>query len=98
VIRVQLPHHLRTLAKVAAEIEVEVSGPPTIASVVDAVEARWPVLKGTIRDHGTGARRPFLRYFACKEDLSHDPVDAPLPEAVSRGEEPLLIVGAMAGG
>jgi hypothetical protein len=98
VIRIQLPHHLRTLAKVGAEVEVDVQGPATIASVVDAVEARWPVLKGTIRDHGTGVRRPFLRYFACKEDLSHEPADAPLPEAVARGEEPLLIVGAMAGG
>jgi len=98
VIRVVLPYHLRTLARTGAEVQIEPSGPPTIAAVVDAIEDRYPMLKGTIRDPLTGRRRPFLRFFACKEDLSHDSVEAPLPAAVVSGEEPLLIVGAMAGG
>ncbi len=97
-IRVVLPFHLRNLAKVDGEVELEVEGPVTLASVLDALEARLPVLRGTIRDHGTLRRRPFLRFFACQEDLSHQPPDAPLPDAVARGEEPLLVVGAVAGG
>lgn len=97
-IRVVLPPHLRTLAGVGAELEIEVEGPVTRGSVLDALEARHPELRGTIRDHVTGRRRPFLRFFACREDLSHEPPDAPLPEAVARGAEPYLIVGAIAGG
>jgi hypothetical protein len=97
-IRVELPQHLRTLAQVKGEVELEVAGPVTVRSVVDAVEARYPMLRGTIRDHVTGVRRPFLRFFACQEDWSHESVDAPLPEAIASGKEPLLIVGAIAGG
>ncbi len=97
-IRVVLPHHLRTLAKVGAEVRVDVEGPVTQRSVLDAIEARFPMLKGTIRDYDTGRRRPFLRFFACEEDLSHEPPDAPLPEAVARGTEPYLVIGSMAGG
>jgi hypothetical protein len=97
-IRVVLPHHLRTLARVGREVELQVDGPPTLANVLDALEASYPMLRGTIRDHGTLQRRPFLRYFACGEDLSHEPPDAPLPEAVASGAEPLRVVGAMAGG
>jgi hypothetical protein len=97
-IRVVLPPHLRSLAHVAGEVELEVAAPVTIRSVVDAVEARYPMLAGTIRDHVTKERRPFLRYFACQEDLSHDSIDTPLPDAVASGAEPLLIVGAIAGG
>lgn len=97
-IRVVLPHHLRTLAHVGAEVELDVPPPVTVNAVVDAVEARWPMLRGTIRDPATGRRRPFLRFFACREDLSHDPPDSALPPAVAAGEEPLWIVGAMAGG
>jgi molybdopterin synthase sulfur carrier subunit len=97
-IRVMLPFHLRTLAKVAGEIELEVSGPVTQRSVLDALEARYPVLKGTIRDHGSGQRRPFLRFFACEEDLTHESPDAPLPEAVATGKEPFMVIGAIAGG
>lgn len=97
-IRVVLPPHLRALAHVGSEIQLEVSGPITIRSVVDAVEASYPMLRGTIRDHVTGERRPFLRFFACSEDLSHESADHPLPEAVASGVEPLLIVGAIAGG
>ena len=97
-IRVVLPPHLRGLAKVTGEVELEIQGPVTQRSVVDALEARYPVLCGTIRDHVTQTRRPFLRFFACGEDLSHEQPDAPLPEAVVRGAEPLLIVGAIAGG
>jgi hypothetical protein len=97
-IRVVLPYHLRTLAKVGAEVTLEVDGPVTQASVLDALEARYPVLAGTIRDHGTRRRRPLLRFFACEEDLSNESPDAPLPAPVARGEEPLLIVGAIAGG
>jgi molybdopterin synthase sulfur carrier subunit len=97
-IRVVLPAHLRLLAKVAGEVELEVEGPATLRSVLDALEARYPMLRGTIRDQVTGQRRPFVRFFACEEDLSHEPPDAPLPEAVAAGREPLLLVGAIAGG
>mgnify|MGYP001601307911 CR=1 FL=1 len=97
-IRVVIPAHLRTLAKVEGELQLEVPAPVTIASVLDALEASYPVLTGTIRDHGTLQRRAFLRFFACEEDLSHDSPDTPLPEAVVQGREPLLIIGAIAGG
>jgi molybdopterin synthase sulfur carrier subunit len=97
-IRVVLPEHLRTLARVDGEVELEVEGPATQRSVLDALEARHPVLRGTIRDHVTRRRRPYVRFFACEQDLSHEPPDAPLPGAVARGAEPLLVVGAMAGG
>jgi sulfur-carrier protein len=97
-IRVVLPAHLRTLAKVGGEVELDVTGQVTQCSVLDALEARYPVLRGTIRDHRTGRRRAFVRFFACERDLSHDQPDAPLPDAVARGIEPFLIVGAMAGG
>lgn len=97
-IRVVLPHHLRKLAKVEGEVQLTVDEPVTLAAALDALEARWPVLCGTIRDHVTHERRPFLRFFACLEDLSNQPPDAPLPEAIASGAEPLYIVGAMAGG
>jgi hypothetical protein len=97
-IRVMLPQHLRTLAHVGAEVTIEVEGPITQRSVLDTLEARYPMLRGTIRDHGTQQRRPFLRFFACEEDLSHESPDAPLPDAVASGKEPLLIIGAIAGG
>jgi sulfur-carrier protein len=97
-IRVVLPAHLRTLARVDGEVRLEIDGAVTTRSVLDALEARYPVLRGTIRDHGTQQRRPFLRFFACGEDLSHDPPDTPLPDAVVTGAEPFLVVGAMAGG
>jgi sulfur-carrier protein len=97
-IRVILPQHLRTLAHVGSEVAIEVEGPVTLRSVVDTLEARYPMLRGTIRDHVTQQRRPFLRFFACEEDLSHESPDAPLPEAVVSGKEPLLIIGAIAGG
>ena len=97
-IRVVLPFHLRNLARVEGEVELGIAPPNSIASVLDALEAKYPVLRGTIRDHETLKRRPFIRYFACKEDLSHDPPETPLPAAVVNGEEPFLIVGAMAGG
>ena len=97
-IRVEIPYHLRTLAKVDGEVQLEVEAPITQRSVLDALEARYPVLRGAIRDHVTQKRRAFLRYFACQEDLSHEPADAPLPEAVARGEEPYLIIGSIAGG
>lgn len=97
-IRVVLPFHLRNLARVEGEVLLEVPSPTTIAAVLDALEARFPVLRGTIRDHGTLKRRPFIRFFACKEDLSQEPTDTPLPEAVVNGSEPFLVVGAMAGG
>lgn len=97
-IRVALPYHLRNLAQVGPEITLDVEPPITLRSVLDALEARYPMLRGTIRDHGTLQRRPFLRFFACQEDLSHDPVDKPLPEAVAQGQEPLLVIGAIAGG
>jgi len=98
VIRVILPQHLRTLAHVGSEVQIEVEGPITLRSALDALEARYPMLRGTIRDHVTQQRRPFLRFFACEEDLSHEPPDAPLPDAVASGKEPLLIIGAIAGG
>jgi sulfur-carrier protein len=97
-IRVVLPQHLRTLARVNDEVTLDVRGPATVRSVLDALERQYPVLQGTIRDHVTLQRRPFLRFFACEEDLSHDPPDAALPDAVVRGVEPFLVVGAMAGG
>jgi len=97
-IRVVLPAHLKTLAHVEREIELEVTGQVTQRSVIDAIEARYPVLRGTIRDHATQQRRPFVRCFACGEDLSHDPQETVLPEPVATGVEPLMIVGAMAGG
>jgi len=96
--RVQLPYHLSNLARTEREIELEVPSPATVRAVLDALEARYPVLRGTVRDHGTLKRRPFIRFFACKEDLSLEPPDTPLPEAVVKGEEPFLIIGAMAGG
>jgi len=97
-IRVVLPQHLRTLAQVAAEVSLEVTVPVTVRRVLDALEARYPTLRGTMRDYGTGQRRPFLRFFACEEDLSHESMDAELPRAVAEGKEPLLIIGAIAGG
>ena len=97
-IRVVLPQHLRTLAHVGTEVKLEVQGPVTQRSVLDAVEANYPMLRGTIRDQVTQQRRPFLRFFACEEDLSHEPPDAPLPDAVAKGLEPLIILGAIAGG
>jgi sulfur-carrier protein len=93
-----LPQHLRTLAHAGREVTLEVEGPITQRSVLDALEVRYPMLRGTIRDHVTQERRPFLRFFACEEDLSHEPPDAPLPEAVASGAEPLVILGAIAGG
>ena len=97
-IRVILPQHLRTLAHVGSEVELELDGPVTLRSVLDALEARYPMLRGTIRDQVTQQRRPFLRFFACEEDLSHEPPDAPLPEVVVSGKEPFIIIGAIAGG
>ena len=97
-IRVVLPFHLRSLARVEGEIQIELPGPATLGEVLDAVETRYPVLRGTIRDHGTLLRRPFIRFFACGEDLSQEQPDKKLPEAVIAGAEPFLIVGAMAGG
>jgi sulfur-carrier protein len=98
VIRIVLPVHLRILARIDAEVKVEVQGQVTQRSVIDALEARYPMLRGTIRDHVTQQRRPFLRFFACEEDLSHELPDAPLPEAVVSGVEPFIILGAIAGG
>jgi molybdopterin synthase sulfur carrier subunit len=97
-IRVILPYHLRNLAHVGEEVTLEVSGAVTQRSVLDALEARYPMLEGTIRDHVTQQRRPFLRFFACEEDLSHESPDHPLPEAVASGKEPLIVIGAIAGG
>jgi molybdopterin synthase sulfur carrier subunit len=97
-IRVILPQHLRTLAHVGSEVTIEVEGQPTLRSVLDAIEARYPMLRGTIRDHATQERRAFLRFFACEEDLSHESPDAPLPDAVSSGKEPFIVIGAIAGG
>jgi sulfur-carrier protein len=98
VIRVVLPAHLRTLSSVAGEVELDVEGAATQRSVLDALERRHPMLRGTLRDHVTQQRRPFVRFFACEEDLSHDSPDKPLPQAVASGAEPFLIVGAIAGG
>jgi hypothetical protein len=97
-IRVVLPAHLRALARIGGEVHLDISGPVTQRSVLDALEARYPMLRGTIRSHDSGPRRAFIRFFACERDLSHDPPDDPLPEAVAAGTEPYLIVGAMAGG
>jgi hypothetical protein len=97
-IRISLPFHLRNLSRVEGEVELELPSPVTIRAVLDALEAKHPVLRGTIRDHATLKRRPFIRFFACKEDLSLEPVETALPEAVADGSEPFLIVGAMAGG
>jgi sulfur-carrier protein len=97
-IRVQLPYHLRTLAQVKGEILVEVPGPVTQRSILDALESRYPMLQGTIRDHTTLERRPFLRFFACEQDVSHEPPDTRLPDSVAAGTEPFLIIGAIAGG
>jgi len=97
-IRVVLPFHLRTLANVGGELELQVGPPVTQGSILDALEARYPVLRGTIRDHDTKSRRPFLRFFACEQDLSHEAPDTPVPEAVAAGSAPFLIIGAMAGG
>lgn len=97
-IRVVLPYHLRNLARVDGEVQVDAGSQATLRTVLDALEATYPALRGTIRDHTTQQRRPFVRFFACREDLSHEPPDTPLPEAVTAGAEPLLIIGAMAGG
>jgi molybdopterin synthase sulfur carrier subunit len=97
-ILVTLPPHLRTLAHVSGDVELDITGPVTQRSVLDALEARYPMLRGTIREHGTLQRRPFLRFFACEEDLSHESPDAPLPEAVASGKEPFIVIGAIAGG
>jgi sulfur-carrier protein len=97
-IRVVLPYHLRTLAQVGAEVQLDVAAPVTPRSILDALEARYPMLRGTIRDHDTGKRRPMLRFFACEEDFSHEPVDTPLPEQIATGKEPFWIIGAIAGG
>ena len=97
-IRVELPYHLRNLARVGSEVQVDVSGPITQRSVLDALEDQYPVLRGTIRDHVTLQRRPFLRFYACEQDLSHDAPDTPLPEPVVSGKEPFMVIGAIAGG
>ena len=97
-IRVELPQHLRTLAQVGREVQLEVEAPITQRRVLDALETRYPMLRGTIRDHGTLQRRAFLRFFACEQDLSHEAADAPLPQEVASGKEPFLIIGAIAGG
>jgi sulfur-carrier protein len=97
-IRVVIPAHLRTLAHVEGEVQLEIQGAVTTRAILDALEARFPVLCGTIRDHGTLKRRPFVRFFACEQDLSHDPPDAPLPDAIASGAEPFLVIGAIAGG
>jgi sulfur-carrier protein len=97
-IRVELPYHLRNLARVGSEVQVDVPGPVTQRAVLDALENRFPVLRGTIRDHVTLQRRPFLRFYACEQDLSHDPPDAVLPDAVASGKEPFMVIGAIAGG
>lgn len=97
-IRVELPYHLRTLARVGIEVQLDVTDPVTLRVVLDALEARYPMLCGTIRDHVSGQRRPFLRFYACKQDLSHQSPDEPLPDAVASGKEPLLVIGAIAGG
>ena len=97
-IRVMLPHHLRTLARVNGEVHLDAQEAPTPRSVLDALEASYPVLRGTIRDHATAERRAFVRFFVCGRDISHDPMDDPLPDAVTSGEEPFRVVGAMAGG
>ena len=97
-IRVVLPYHLRTLGRIDGEVQLELAPPVTLGAVIDAIESRYPVLRGTIRDHTTLKRRPFVRFYACKEDLSHESPDFPLPDAIAQGTEPFLVVGAMAGG
>jgi hypothetical protein len=97
-IRVVLPYHLRNLARVEGEVQLDIAAPVTIVKLIETLEGKYPVLRGTIRDHGTLKRRPFVRYFVCKEDLSLEPPETELPNVVARGEEPFLIVGAMAGG
>jgi hypothetical protein len=97
-VRVILPQHLRALARIAGEVTLVIAGPVTVDSVLDALENQYPMLRGTIRDHVTNRRRPFIRFFACEQDVSHEPTDTPLPATVASGAEPLLIVGAMAGG
>jgi sulfur-carrier protein len=97
-IRIRLPHHLRTLANVGSEVKIDVEGEVTVRSVLDALERKFPMLRGTIRDHVTHQRRPYLRYFACAQDVSHNPEDVPLPDKVVSGEEPLIVLGAIAGG
>jgi hypothetical protein len=97
-VRVELPQHLRTLARVGVEVTVDVTGAVTLGSVLDAIEAQYPVLEGTIRDHATKRRRPFLRFFACEQDFSLEPPDTPLPDPIARGAEPFMVIGALAGG
>lgn len=97
-IRVVLPYHLRNLARVEGEVELDLTAPVTIGAVLEAIENRYPNLRGTLRDHGTLKRRPFIRFFACKEDLSLEPIETPLPDLVVSGQEPFLVIGAMAGG
>ena len=97
-VRIEIPYHLRMLAQITGQVRLEVAGPVTLRTVLDALEARYPMLRGAIRDHDTLRRRPFLRFFACGEDLSHDSPNTPLPDAVASGAEPFLIVGAIAGG
>jgi molybdopterin synthase sulfur carrier subunit len=97
-IRVVLPHHLRTLAKVGDEVQVDVNNSATVKSLLDAIESKYPVLRGTIREHGTLKRRPLVRFFACGEDISHESPETPLPDAVAKGEEPFFVMGAIAGG
>lgn len=97
-IRVVLPHHLRTLAKVGDEVQINVNGSATVKSLLDALEEKYPMLHGTIREHGTLKRRPLVRFFVCGEDISHQPPDAPLPDAIAKGEEPFFVMGAIAGG
>jgi len=97
-IRVVLPHHLRTLAHVGDEIQIDLNGSATVSAIIDAIEEKYPMLRGTIRDHETKKRRPLVRFFACGEDISHDPLDHPLPDAIAKGTEPFVIMGAIAGG
>jgi sulfur-carrier protein len=97
-IRIVLPHHLRTLAKVGDEVDVDLNGAATVKSLLDALEEKYPMLRGTIRDHGTLKRRPMVRFFACGEDVSHEPPESPLPDSIAKGEEPFFIMGAIAGG
>jgi hypothetical protein len=97
-IRLELPYHLRTLARISGEVQLEIAGEATQRKVLDALEVRYPMLRGTIRDHDTQQRRPFVRFFACQRDLSNEPLDAPLPEEVVSGQEPYLVIGALAGG
>jgi molybdopterin synthase sulfur carrier subunit len=97
-VRIILPPHLRTLARIDGEVELELNGSVTVRSILDALEARYPMLRGTVRDHVTQQRRPLVRFFACGEDVSHEPLDASLPDAVAKGSEPFLVIGAIAGG